>query len=153
LLDLHLFCHSSIFLNTPPKAVKRTTERWEEEDMKKPKFELTSLDVDQLVELRQKLEAELENRIATQRQKLESQLQALAALQPNRPAAQTNRGAAASSSMPMRARRTSALKGRPATPKYRGPGGETWAGRGLAPRWLTALEKKGKKRETFLIKP
>ena len=33
----------------------------------------------------------------------------------------------------------------------RGPGGETWAGRGLTPRWLVDLEKKGKKREQFLI--
>jgi DNA-binding protein H-NS len=43
------------------------------------------------------------------------------------------------------------LKGQKAAPKYRGPNGETWAGRGLAPRWLTALEKKGKKRESFFI--
>jgi len=28
----------------------------------------------------------------------------------------------------------------------------TWTGRGLAPRWLSALEAKGKKREAFLIK-
>jgi DNA-binding protein H-NS len=43
------------------------------------------------------------------------------------------------------------LKGRKAPPKYQGPNGETWAGRGLTPKWMTALEKKGKKRESFLI--
>jgi len=37
-------------------------------------------------------------------------------------------------------------------PKYRGPDGETWSGRGLSPRWLVALEKQGKKRDSFLIK-
>jgi DNA-binding protein H-NS len=36
-------------------------------------------------------------------------------------------------------------------PKYRGPNGETWAGRGAQPRWLTAEIKKGRKRDNFLI--
>jgi DNA-binding protein H-NS len=36
-------------------------------------------------------------------------------------------------------------------PKYRGPNGETWAGRGAQPRWMTAEIKRGKKREQFLI--
>jgi DNA-binding protein H-NS len=45
----------------------------------------------------------------------------------------------------------SALKGRRVPPKYRGPGGLTWAGRGAKPRWLTAALKEGKKLEHFLI--
>lgn len=36
-------------------------------------------------------------------------------------------------------------------PKYRGPNGETWAGRGGTPRWMQDLLKKGKKKEDFLI--
>jgi hypothetical protein len=36
-------------------------------------------------------------------------------------------------------------------PKYRGPGGETWAGRGATPRWLKALVKEGRPVEEFLI--
>jgi len=36
-------------------------------------------------------------------------------------------------------------------PKYRGPNGDTWAGRGAQPLWLTAELKKGKRREDFLI--
>ena len=36
-------------------------------------------------------------------------------------------------------------------PKYRGPGGETWAGRGATPRWLTVLIKEGHSIEEFLI--
>jgi DNA-binding protein H-NS len=42
-------------------------------------------------------------------------------------------------------------KGAKVPPKYRGPEGETWAGRGAQPRWLIAALKAGKKREDFLI--
>jgi DNA-binding protein H-NS len=45
----------------------------------------------------------------------------------------------------------SALKGRKVSPKYRGPSGETWAGRGVRPRWLVAAIKGGKKIDHFLI--
>jgi DNA-binding protein H-NS len=45
-----------------------------------------------------------------------------------------------------------ALKGRKVAPKYRGPGGVTWAGRGARPRWLVAELKKGKKLEQFAIR-
>src|SRR5262249_28091967 len=45
----------------------------------------------------------------------------------------------------------SALKGRKVPPKYRGPSGETWAGRGARPRWLVAAIKGGKKLDDFLI--
>jgi DNA-binding protein H-NS len=44
-----------------------------------------------------------------------------------------------------------ALKGRKVPPKYRGPSGETWAGRGARPRWLVAAIKGGKKIDDFLI--
>src|SRR5690606_37680999 len=41
---------------------------------------------------------------------------------------------------------------RQVAPKYRHPKtGETWSGRGKAPRWLTAEEAAGNSRETFLI--
>ena len=43
----------------------------------------------------------------------------------------------------------SALKGRKVPPKYRGPSGETWAGRGARPRWLVAAIKGGKKLDDF----
>ena len=47
--------------------------------------------------------------------------------------------------------RVSAMKGVKVLPKYRGPGGETWAGRGATPRWLAALIKEGHSIEEFLI--
>jgi DNA-binding protein H-NS len=36
-------------------------------------------------------------------------------------------------------------------PKYLGPDGGTWTGRGMTPRWLTSALKEGKKLEDFLI--
>jgi DNA-binding protein H-NS len=47
--------------------------------------------------------------------------------------------------------RASAMKGKSVPPKYRGPGGETWAGRGARPRWLAALLKDGHKLDDFAI--
>ena len=43
------------------------------------------------------------------------------------------------------------LKGRKVAPKYRGPAGATWAGRGAKPRWMQEAIKAGKKPEDFLI--
>ena len=45
--------------------------------------------------------------------------------------------------------RASTLKGRKVPPRYRGPDGETWAGRGAQPQWLTALLKEGHSLENF----
>lgn len=45
-------------------------------------------------------------------------------------------------------------KGSKVAPKYRNPADakQTWSGRGLPPRWMAELIKKGKKREDFLIR-
>ena len=50
-----------------------------------------------------------------------------------------------------RGMRGSKLKGMKVAPKYRGPDGDTWAGRGATPRWLKAAIKEGKMLEDFLI--
>jgi len=50
-----------------------------------------------------------------------------------------------------RAGRSHLRKGMKVAAKYRGPNGETWAGRGATPRWLMALMKEGHKRDEFLI--
>lgn len=36
-------------------------------------------------------------------------------------------------------------------PKFRGPNGETWSGRGLTPKWLAALIAQGQPKELFAI--
>lgn len=111
------------------------------------------MDVAQLVQLRDEIESALNEKIVFERKQLQTKIAALVALGGRRSTVRTNlknprplrRGQSAAK------RKAHPLKGRKAEPKYRGPDGETWAGRGLAPRWLTALEKKGKKRESFLI--
>lgn len=35
--------------------------------------------------------------------------------------------------------------------KFRGPSGETWSGRGLTPRWLSALLSQGRTKEEFAV--
>jgi DNA-binding protein H-NS len=40
----------------------------------------------------------------------------------------------------------------PQPPKYRGPNGEEWSGRGPSPRWMKPLLVKGKTKEDFLIR-
>jgi DNA-binding protein H-NS len=37
-------------------------------------------------------------------------------------------------------------------PKFQGPNGESWSGRGLTPRWLSALIAQGRAREEFAVK-
>jgi DNA-binding protein H-NS len=49
-------------------------------------------------------------------------------------------------------RRTRSDAGQPLAPKYRGPGGEVWSGRGRQPNWLSALEATGHDKEEFRIK-
>jgi DNA-binding protein H-NS len=47
-------------------------------------------------------------------------------------------------------RQTKHVRG-PQPPKYRGPNGELWSGKGLAPKWMKPLLAKGKTKDDFLI--
>ena len=94
------------------------------------KTNLSSMSVDQLLQLRDDVGKEL-NRKSTE---LRSQLARLG-------------GEIASS----RGRGGSTLKGKKVPPKYRDSAGNTWAGRGAKPRWLVAAIKEGKKLEDFAI--
>lgn len=49
------------------------------------------------------------------------------------------------------ARKSSVSKGAKLAPKYRGPKGETWSGRGSMPRWMAELVAAGKSRESFAV--
>lgn len=49
-------------------------------------------------------------------------------------------------------RRQRSDKGIKLKPKYVGLNGETYTGRGPTPKWLRTLERKGEKREKFLVK-
>lgn len=48
--------------------------------------------------------------------------------------------------------RKATLSRSPVLAKYKGPEGQTWTGRGLTPKWLTALLANGGNRDEFLIK-
>jgi DNA-binding protein H-NS len=47
--------------------------------------------------------------------------------------------------------RKSSLAGKKIPAKYRDASGNSWAGRGRAPKWLQEAEKAGRKRDDFLI--
>jgi len=98
-----------------------------------PAINLRGMDVEALLTLR----GEIDKRLGEKRSELEKQLSRLGA-----EGGASSRGGGG---------HRSAMKGRKVPPKYRGPGGETWAGRGARPRWLAALLKQGRKIEDFAI--
>jgi DNA-binding protein H-NS len=103
-----------------------------------PTLNLKHMDVDALLILRSRVDSQL----ATRRSDLQKQLARLQRL-----AAEAS--VVASS---VENGRTSAMKGVKVKPKYRDVRtGETWAGRGVQPRWLTAALKAGKKLDDYLI--
>jgi DNA-binding protein H-NS len=101
---------------------------------------LRGMDVDALLSLR----AEIDKKLGEKRNELEQQLSRLGLESNSGGHARAARGWGGSG-------RRSAMKGRKVAPKFRGPGGETWAGRGARPRWLTALIKEGRKIDEFAI--
>jgi DNA-binding protein H-NS len=100
------------------------------------KLNLSSMDFQSLVNLRQQVDERLHDHRAT----LEKQLALLGGSMASPGRGKVSRGGLGS-----------ALKGTKVAPKYRGPSGETWAGRGAKPRWLVAAIKGGRKLENFLI--
>ncbi len=64
-----------------------------------------------------------------------------------------NRASSTASSAKARAKGPSARAGIAVAAKFRGPNGESWTGRGLMPRWLTALVAQGRQKEEFAIAP
>ena len=95
--------------------------------------------IDKLITLKDQVESVLASKITEQRRTLESELSKLGRFQGGaaRGKSAFGRGGARGS----------------VAPKYRNPENpaETWAGRGLKPRWLTAAMKGGKKMEDFAI--
>jgi DNA-binding protein H-NS len=96
---------------------------------------LKTMSIDKLVKLRDQVEAALASKVTEQRRSLESELSKLGRFEGR--AGRVGRGGARGA----------------VAPKYRNPDdpSETWAGRGLKPRWLAAALKEGKKIENFAI--
>ena len=103
-----------------------------------PAMNLKNMDVESLLSLR----ADIDKRLGQKRSELEQQLSRLGSESSGN--GRAVRGAWGSG-------RRSSMKGRKVAPKFRGPDGETWAGRGARPRWLAALLKQGHKLEEFAI--
>jgi DNA-binding protein H-NS len=97
------------------------------------KVNLSGMTVEALMDLRRRVDEMLFER----RAELEKQLERMVAV--------------AGGARVVRGGGGSPLRGRKVPPKYRGPLGETWAGRGAKPRWLVAAIKRGKKLDDFLI--
>jgi DNA-binding protein H-NS len=97
---------------------------------------LKSMSIERLTELREKVEAALKTKIIETRRTLEAELSKL-----SRVGLSGGRG-------PAPGKRYGAV-----APKYRNSENpsETWAGRGLKPRWLAAALKAGHKIEEFQI--
>ena len=98
---------------------------------------LKSMSIDKLSKLSEQVAAALNAKVIEERRAVQDQLSKL-----DRLAAGGSRG--------------KGVRGRPrgaVAPKYRNPENpaETWAGRGLKPRWIAAALKTGKKLEDFSI--
>ena len=111
------------------KASQRQKVQFHASEITMPKVNLSGMNVEALMDLRERVEETLHKR----RAELEKQLTALTG------GRRVVRGSG------------SALKGKKVPPKDRSPSGDTWAGRGARPRWLVAAIKGGKKLEDFLI--
>jgi DNA-binding protein H-NS len=98
---------------------------------------LKSMKIDALVELKNRIDAVLASKVSDERRSLESELAKLTRF---------DTGGTRSKSVGR------GVRGKVA-PKYRNPENpsETWAGRGLKPRWLAAAIKSGKKLDDFSI--
>jgi DNA-binding protein H-NS len=99
---------------------------------------LKSMSIAKLRDLKAKVDAAISEQIRSRRQELETELSKLAGYAVGgRRGRPTGRGGPRGS----------------VSPKYRNPENpaETWAGRGLRPRWLVAAIKSGKKLEDFAI--
>jgi DNA-binding protein H-NS len=100
-----------------------------------PARNLKNMDVEALLVLR----SQIDGLLATRRSELQKQLARLQTVSTDGSAVARNG-------------RVSAMKGVKVKPKYRdAKTGDTWAGRGVRPRWLTAALKAGKKIDDYLI--
>src|SRR5271156_950259 len=98
-----------------------------------------TMPIAKLQQLKSQVEAAISAKVTERRRELELELSKLAGFGGRGKATKFGRGGRMG----------------PVAPKYRNPENpaETWAGRGLKPRWLAAALKGGKKLEDFSIAP
>jgi DNA-binding protein H-NS len=95
------------------------------------------MSIDKLSKLKDQVDTILRTKVAEERRTLQAELSKLSRF----------------STLPSRTKGLRVGARGPVPPKYRNPENpsETWAGRGLKPRWLAAAIKAGKKLEHFSI--
>ena len=98
---------------------------------------LKSMSAEALIDLRNDIDRVLTAKVSVERKELQAKLDKLD--QFGRPGRGGGKG------------RSHPLKGGKVAPRFRGPEGETWSGRGLRPKWLSALIAQGRKIEEFAI--
>lgn len=97
---------------------------------------LKSMSAAALIDLRSDIDRVLAAKVSAERKELQAKLDKLEQF------GRSGRGGKG---------RSHPLKGGKVAPRFRGPEGETWSGRGLRPKWLTALIAQGRKLEEFAI--
>src|SRR5947208_207316 len=112
---------------------------------------LKQLSVDELLTLRDRVAQLLEGRVEQERRDLEARLNRLQRFKSG--SAKSQRGIAAAAGSKRAKHANGKLAGKKVPPKFRNPenSSETWTGRGLQPRWLSAAIKGGKTIEDFRI--
>jgi DNA-binding protein H-NS len=111
---------------------------------------LRQLSVDELLTLRDAVEKILDQRVEQERRELQARLRRLQGFESDKSKKKNGGGVTAMSSQ---GRTKLKLVKKTVPPKYRNPdrAEETWTGRGLRPRWLTAALNSGKSIEDFRI--
>src|ERR1700681_178031 len=99
---------------------------------------LKTMSIEKLVELKGRVEAALSAKVTEERRALQTKLASLTHFKDGGKGSKPRGGGGVQGAV---------------APKYRNPENpaQTWAGRGLKPRWLTAAIKSGKKPDDFLI--
>src|SRR3569832_1538444 len=100
--------------------------------------ELDALALEELFELRERVESLIDKRLASEKLSLREKLAQIERYERRKPAL-----------LPLS---DGSAKGRRVLPKYRDPSsGSTWTGRGKVPRWMKRLLEQGAQRDDFRI--
>jgi DNA-binding protein H-NS len=117
---------------------------------------LKSLSVDELLNLRDRINSLLESRVDHERRELQTRLKRLQRFSPEKARTRRDKPAANGTIVTQSGRQPTKSKSKSTkkvAPKYRNPdnSSETWSGRGLQPRWMRAAIDGGKSKEDFAI--
>lgn len=118
--------------------------------MTKSKVSLGDMNIDQMLDLREKIDSRLADLAKDELDAMERRAAVLSKFAKSPTRKKPGPKPATKKAEP--SRRTSKLKGVKAPAKYKDPKtGNSWSGRGLTPVWLREYEAKGGKREDLAV--